>query len=220
MKRVTQDLQLWLVEEYKTKSLNELREETGFSLSCIRNNLLRHGVQMRARGCNGALRWLSAEDERDRVVAMAKGGATLKEMSKATGRNPKTVWMWLKRRGVPGKRIGIRHRSWKGGRYVTQERYLRIRVDPDDPLMVAMGGKAKSVLEHRWVMAKTLRRLLECWETVHHIDGNRRNNDPKNLQLRIGPHGRGVCMMCVDCGSRNIRSVELGLGGEPSQRWS
>ena len=28
--------------------------------------------------------------------------------------------------------------------------------------------------------------------TVHHIDGNRKNNDPSNLELRYGNHGKGA----------------------------
>lgn len=37
--------------------------------------------------------------------------------------------------------------------------------------------------EHRVVAAKILRRALATEEEVHHIDGNRANNDPSNLML-------------------------------------
>ena len=36
---------------------------------------------------------------------------------------------------------------------------------------------------HRKVMESVLGRPLESWEIVHHIDGDKLNNDPKNLQL-------------------------------------
>ena len=36
---------------------------------------------------------------------------------------------------------------------------------------------------HRWVMEKKLGRRLEKGEIVHHIDGNRQNNDLENLKL-------------------------------------
>jgi len=39
------------------------------------------------------------------------------------------------------------------------------------------------VLEHRLVVAQKLGRPLQPHEVVHHIDGNRRNNDPSNLTL-------------------------------------
>lgn len=45
--------------------------------------------------------------------------------------------------------------------------------------------------EHRRVMEKTLGRKLEKWETVHHKDGNRRNNRLDNLELWASRHGRG-----------------------------
>jgi hypothetical protein len=54
-----------------------------------------------------------------------------------------------------------------------------------------------------------LGRLLTPSETVHHIDGDRLNNHPTNLQLRSGKHGNGVSRICGDCGSINVLSVEL-----------
>jgi hypothetical protein len=40
------------------------------------------------------------------------------------------------------------------------------------------------VLEHRIVMENKLGRLLGKNEVVHHIDENKRNNDPDNLELK------------------------------------
>lgn len=40
-----------------------------------------------------------------------------------------------------------------------------------------------TIMEHRVVMEKHLGRKLRGDEIVHHIDGNRKNNDIKNLQL-------------------------------------
>jgi len=39
----------------------------------------------------------------------------------------------------------------------------------------------KKVRVHRFVMEQFLKRKLETWEHVHHIDGNSLNNDLKNL---------------------------------------
>lgn len=41
------------------------------------------------------------------------------------------------------------------------------------------------MLEHRWVMAKTLGRPLKSYEMVDHMDGNRTNNDPSNLRIYL-----------------------------------
>lgn len=45
-----------------------------------------------------------------------------------------------------------------------------------------------TVLEHRLVMAKKIGRPLEDGEVVHHIDGDKQNNAPDNLELHGTPH--------------------------------
>ena len=44
-------------------------------------------------------------------------------------------------------------------------------------------GKYYGQLEHRVVAEKMLGRQLVDGEVVHHIDANKRNNDPSNLQI-------------------------------------
>jgi hypothetical protein len=43
---------------------------------------------------------------------------------------------------------------------------------------------------HRLVMEVVLGRFLESHEHVHHIDGNKRNNDPENLEIMTNEHHR------------------------------
>lgn len=68
--------------------------------------------------------------------------------------------------------------NWKGGKII-QNGYVCI-LYPSHP-------KAKSkkgyVYEHILIMEKHLRRLLKPGEVVHHIDGNKLNNNQKNLKL-------------------------------------
>lgn len=45
---------------------------------------------------------------------------------------------------------------------------------------------------HRRVMEEKLGRKLEPWEIVHHIDGNKLNNSPENLELTNRSDHQGI----------------------------
>jgi len=60
---------------------------------------------------------------------------------------------------------------------------------PTGYLKVRSGGKY--LLKHRIIMARMLGRDLAESETVHHRNGNRRDNRPKNLELWTTQHPYG-----------------------------
>jgi hypothetical protein len=89
-----------------------------------------------------------------------------------------------------------------------------VLMDRDHPFAETMGRKRNGrngyqVLEHRLVMAEAIGRPLTADETVHHINGDTRDNRLVNLELRRGKHGKGVAHVCLECGSHNVAAVPL-----------
>jgi len=77
---------------------------------------------------------------------------------------------------------GPKNPNWKGGRSIASNGYVLIRVGKDHHLADVRGY----CYEHRLVAEKKLGRRLRAWEQVHHINHNKQDNRPENLQVAAG----------------------------------
>lgn len=84
-------------------------------------------------------------------------------------------------------RVGKGHNSWRGGRVLLKDGYVRIYA-PDHPRAV----NGRYVLEHILVMEQVLGRHLLPDERVHHINKVRSDNRPDNLELWSVGHPSGA----------------------------
>jgi hypothetical protein len=107
-------------------------------------------------------------------------GLTLRKIAQRVPYAEETIRRWLRQAGVelrprgqpPGKHLP------RGGRIIDASGYILVRA-PDHP-HANSGGY---VYEHRWIVEQALGRYLLPEEVVHHLDGDKQNNDLENLRL-------------------------------------
>lgn len=114
-----------------------------------------------------------------------KNGKSMGDISREIGVSPSAIRKYFVKYGIPrAKNTSYfennveRHPSWKGGRRILSNGYIAVYC-PDHP----NAGIRKTVYEHQLVMENHIGRYIKKGEVVHHIDGNKSNNDISNLLL-------------------------------------
>lgn len=178
----------WLYEQYITKvrSSSDIAKEVGCHWSSVVRALARLGIPKRNRTSKYPLlndrEWLVQKYVNERLstreIGVLVGGA-------AGG----VIYAALRSRGVPIRtgsesisarfpegRAGEKANNWKGGRRMHKSGYVYI-YSPNHPAATNAG----CVFEHILIAEKKIGRYLRKGEVVHHIDGDKKNNNPDNL---------------------------------------
>lgn len=101
---------------------------------------------------------------------------------------------------------GSDNHNWRGGRSIASNGYMLVRVGVGHP-MADVRGYAYA---HRIVAAEKIGRMLATVEHVHHVDGDKLNNDPANLEVHASLAEHFV--------KHRARDVGLRLPGQPNDR--
>jgi hypothetical protein len=144
-------------------------------------------------------------EARKRTAEKLRGLKRTPEQNKHNSEAQKRYWSGplrhneLLRRSKIGASVNSRikgenHHSWKGGRYIGKDGYVRI-LKPGHP----MTKKDNYILEHRFIMSEHLGRPLLSEEYVHHRNQNKKDNRLENLEIIFMKIHKGQ-VICPYCG--------------------
>ena len=159
----------------RTKSTRMTADELGITLYRVAHLVKRAGLPLTRSTVGACYR------HQDEVRQWAKEGLSLAEIARRIGTKHQLVAKFLRDHQIertPFEQRGVNSPKWRGGRMTDKDGYILI-LQTDHP----HANRHGYVREHRLVMEQKLGRHLLPTEVVHHIDGNRANNHPENLEV-------------------------------------
>lgn len=207
---ITPELEQQIVSRYvETGRSGTVAKEFGINRKTVIIVVKRNGEKVLAQQIASGRRPIDTTPLHGRILELRRQGMSQKNIGDQIGISQAVVGRALKKMGLPTVelRSGVNHPSYKGGRITTDQGYVMLLAEKSDGIASAMATRMGYVAEHRLVMARAIGRPLMPEETVHHINGDRTDNRIENLQLWQGNHGKGVVMVCCNCGSHNVKAT-------------
>ena len=174
-----------LLELHFTQNLTtcEIAKIYGCHPDSVRLAMKRHGIEPR-----GKIRKPMSEDLKSNLIILyCEQNLSCRQIAKIIGHSKDYVSDKLKEIGIEvDDRITAlqseRNPDWKGGKTTHSNGYAQIS---------SKASKNFKKTEHQIVMENYIGRELKPYECVHHIDGNKKNNNINNLALMdISAHSR------------------------------
>ncbi len=166
-------------------------KEIGVCKKTVLKNLKRYGIKRTGK------KQLS-DNDKQMITRMATDGYTASEISKVIGFSNVTINRYARKIGIT-----IANNYHKGF-VITDSGYKKLL----RPNHTRADGKGY-VGEHTLIMESYINRLLKNNEVVHHIDGDKLNNDISNLKLMTEQEHRSLHAKNGDCGFVKVHSKKI-----------